>query len=264
MIIKDQLHREIIISKPLSRIVSLVPSQTELLVDLGLEEKIVGVTKFCVHPAHIRKTKKVVGGTKKVHYNKIKELEPDIILCNKEENTEEMVLELEKIAPVHVSNVIDIPDTLELIGQYGELFDRKEKSKVLLQNLRLKIEKFTSQPRPQLKVAYFIWRKPWMLAGENTFINTLLELNGWKNVAQTKKGRYPEIDLKELEVLKPDLILLSSEPFPFKEKHFKEIREHYGGRITLVDGEYFSWYGSRLEPAISYFRKFQMKLSNFL
>lgn len=116
----------------------------------------------------------------------------------------------------------------------------------------------------ELKVAYFIWREPWMLAGRNTFINTLLELNGWQNVVPDNNSRYPEINLEELQVLQPEVVLLSSEPFPFKEKHKKEVREHYNGKIELVDGEYFSWYGSRLLPAMRYFREFQMKLSNSL
>jgi iron complex transport system substrate-binding protein len=248
----------------LRRIVSLVPSQTELLCDLGLENELVGVTKFCVHPAHIRKSSKVVGGTKEVHLDKIRELRPDIILCNKEENTEGMVAKLEEIAPVHVSDVITFEDSLELIAQYGEIFEVEHLTFRLIEELEEAKTGFQeSLPKvKKLKVAYFIWREPWMVAGDDTFINTLLEINGWENIFKAKGDRYPALHLKDLESLQPDLVLLSSEPFPFKEKHQEEISNYSNGRIELVDGEFFSWYGSRLLPAFDYFRKFQMKLSN--
>lgn len=263
--IRDQLKRELNIKAVPKRIISLVPSQTELLVALGLEENIVGITKFCVHPDHLRKSKTVVGGTKKVHFDKIRDLNADIILCNKEENTLEMVLELEKIAPVHVSEIIDFEDVLNLIEIYGKLFDRTQKANQLIKKLLNKKREFENEiPMIPKKVAYFIWREPWMVAGRDTFINSLLKLNGWKNVFENKPGRYPEIDLKELKNLKPDLILLSSEPYPFKEKHIEEIRQICNAPIELVDGEYFSWYGARLIPAFEYFKKFQKLLSESL
>src|SRR5680860_282787 len=124
--IRDQLQRELNIKDVPKRIISLVPSQTELLVALGLEENIVGITKFCIHPKYLRKSKTVVGGTKKVHFDKIRALNPELILCNKEENTLGMVLELEKIAPVHVSEIIDFENVLILIEMYGKLFDRSK------------------------------------------------------------------------------------------------------------------------------------------
>lgn len=265
MIVRDQLQREIVLQEVPKRIVSLVPSQTELLCYLGLEEQILGVTKFCVHPDHIRKTKSVVGGTKEVHFNKIKKLEPDIILCNKEENTAEMVAELEKIAPVHVSNVITFEDSLELIAQYGELFQTETTTAGLIETLQREKNGFcNSLTESKLKVVYLIWRKPWMAAGGDTFINSLLEINGWENVFKNNKSRYPEVDLKDLSFQNADLVLLSSEPFPFKKKHAAEIAEHFKGRVELVDGEYFSWYGSRLLTAFNYFEKLQKQLSSSL
>ena len=263
MILRDQLQRKLEVKEDLQRIVSLVPSQTELLCDLGLKEKIVGVTKFCVHPGNIRKTSTVVGGTKSLHINKIAKLQPDIILCNKEENTPEMVTELEKIAPVHVSDILSFKDALDIIEVYGQLFRKKFEASALIESIIKEKESFELEikERRRLKVAYFIWRNPWMLAGRATFINSLLEVNGWENIISDPTSRYPEIDLKDLEFLQPDLILLSSEPFPFRDKHAVEITDHYSGAIELVDGEYFSWYGSRLLPAFKYFREFQMKLS---
>lgn len=262
--IRDQLQRELDMKSVPKRIISLVPSQTELLVTLGLEEHIVGITKFCVHPAHLRKSKVVVGGTKKVHFDKIRELNPEIILCNKEENTLEMVLELEKIAPVHVSEIIDIEDALQLIEMYGKLFDRTQEANHLNLKLRKKKSEFENEiPGLPKKVAYFIWRDPWMVAGGDTFINSLLKLNGWENVFENNPGRYPEIKPEELRSLEPDLILLSSEPYPFQEKHVEEMRQICPAHIELVDGEYFSWYGSRLIPAFDYFKKFQKLLSSY-
>src|SRR5690606_10328332 len=166
-----QLRRD----RPL-RIVSLVPSQTELLYDLGLEDQVVGITKFCVHPYHFKSVKTIVGGTKKVNLDRIQSLDPDIILCNKEENTREMVAELNSIAPVHVSDVCTIADTLALIEQYGQLFAcRTEASRITAKiDSRLREFKLFMQDKPVLKVAYFIWREPWMVAGGNTFIDHLL------------------------------------------------------------------------------------------
>jgi ABC-type Fe3+-hydroxamate transport system substrate-binding protein len=259
---RDQLERELNIKDVPKRIISLVPSQTELLVSLGLEESIVGITKFCVHPEHLRKSKTIVGGTKKVHFDKIRALNPDIILCNKEENTLEMVLELEKIAPVHVSEIIEFEDALILIEMYGEIFNRSQEANQLKLKLRRKKQEFKNEiPVIPCRVAYFIWREPWMVAGGNTFINSLLKLNGWENVFENSESRYPEIKLEELKRLKPDLILLSSEPYPFKEKHVEEIQQICKVRVELVDGEYFSWYGSRIIPAFDYFKNFKKFLS---
>lgn len=264
MIIHDQLNRELHIDQTPVRIISLVPSQTELLVDLGLEDHIIGVTKFCVHPQHLRKNKTIVGGTKEVDYDKIESLNPDIILCNKEENTPEMVKELEKISPVYVSDVISIEDAVEVIAHFGIIFNTRDLSASLIESFQTQLSEFKSIYKERRSVLYFIWRKPWMVAGKYTFINSLLELNNWENLANDPNNRYPDIEIEDLSGLNPDLVLLSSEPFPFKEKHLTEVRTHYKGPIELVDGEFFSWYGSRLIPALEYFRELQMKLSNSL
>lgn len=173
-----------------------------------------------------------------------------------------MVLELEKIAPVHVSKIIDFEDVLILIEMYGKLFDRSEEANQLNLELQKEKKEFEKEiPVVPGKVAYFIWREPWMVAGGDTFINSLLKLNGWENVFENNESRYPEIKPEELKNLKPDLILLSSEPYPFKENHIEEMRQICNVRIELVDGEYFSWYGSRLIPAFDYFKKLQKLLS---
>jgi iron complex transport system substrate-binding protein len=161
------------------RIVSLVPSQTELLYDLGLEENIVGITKFCVHPYHLMSTKKIVGGTKKANYDKIRLLEPDIIMCNKEENTKEIVEELKKICPVWVTDIFTIEDNFQMIADFGQLFDRRTEARKWNDKLAFALsdfQKFMAEI-PVKKVAYFIWKNPYMVAGSGTYINELLQLN---------------------------------------------------------------------------------------
>jgi iron complex transport system substrate-binding protein len=259
----DQLNRKVELEETPKRIVSLVPSQTELLVDLGLEDKLVGVTKFCVHPQELRQKKEVVGGTKQVNIDKVRRLAPDIILCNKEENTPQMVTELEELAPVHVSDVKSIDDAIELIREYGEVFGTREKAfeiagKILEQQNDFR--KFIVE-KPVKKVAYFIWKRPWMAVGKETFIDHLLRLNNFENVFFGEKSRYPEVEMKDVADKKPDLIFLSTEPFPFKEEDkeaFEKVVRRDG--IHIVDGEYFSWYGSRLVAAFSYFRSLHDKI----
>jgi ABC-type Fe3+-hydroxamate transport system substrate-binding protein len=258
MLIQDQLKRKLLLDKTPKRIISLVPSQTELMVDLGLSDSLFGLTKFCVHPEHLLKEKLIVGGTKNLRIEKIKTLRPDIILCNKEENTEEMVLQLEKIAPVHVSDIKSVSDSLELINQYGEIFSVSNEAGSLINRINLEMNSFKDfiQQFHECKVAYLIWKDPWMVAGGDTFINELLQLNNFKNIFKDTK-RYPEVTLDLLN--KVDYILLSSEPFPFQEKHIPELLAYIPAeKIKFVDGEFFSWYGSRLEKAFRYFKKWHL------
>jgi ABC-type Fe3+-hydroxamate transport system substrate-binding protein len=255
--ILDQIGNELEFQKTPVRIISLVPSQTELLVDLGLEESIVGVTKFCVHPVSIRKEKVIVGGTKNINIQKIKDLQPDIILCNKEENTKEIVELCLQIAPTHVSDIFILNDALELIDQYGLVFSCKTSADDLIQKIHLLFNDFKNfvKDKDSKKVAYFIWKKPWMVAGNNTFINFLLEINKFDNIYKTEQ-RYPEVDLEDLKLKNEiDYFLLSSEPYPFKKEDKEELQMQFKNQsILLVDGEMFSWYGTRLIKAFEYFK----------
>lgn len=251
---KDQLGNTINLSKIPQRIVSLVPSQTELLVDLGLRDTLVGITKFCVHPQDLRKEVKVVGGTKSLHYDKVKQLKPDLIICNKEENTEEMVIELQKIAPVWISDIYHIEDSLDMINTLGVICGAKEKAFEISSKINAEKNDFLEfvKGKPKKKVAYVIWEKPLMIAGKHTFINTLLEINGFQNICKDENSRYPEVKKDFLK--EADEILLSTEPFPFKEKHAIKLEEEIDVPTKIVDGEYFSWYGSRLINAFNYFK----------
>lgn len=226
-------------------IVSLVPSQTELLYDLGLDEATTGITKFCIHPDAWFQSKTRVGGTKTLHIDKIKDLQPDLILANKEENIKEQIEALLAVAPVWVSDIHTLEDALDMIRTIGRLTDRYEKADMIS---RLIEQRFGNikQPEEALNTLYLIWRQPWMSVGRNTFIHHVMERAGFGNSCKNH-ARYPELSSEEIRMLNPSLILLSSEPYPFKEKHIAELQELLpGAKIMLADGEMFSWYGSRL------------------
>ena len=254
MLVKDQLNRKLDFQTTPERIVSLVPSQTELLVDLQLKSKLVGITKFCVHPTELRKEVTVVGGTKNVYYSKIEALQPDIIICNKEENSEEIVKECSRIAPTWVSDIYTFEDSIEMIRSLGKVFNASENGSDLIAKIKYEKEVFSEfiKEKPHKKVAYLIWKNPYMAAGRNTFINALLQLNNFENVLTENTSRYPEISMSRLK--SADLVLLSSEPYPFSEKDVTKLKKTLQREVILVDGEYFSWYGSRLQNAFRYFK----------
>ncbi len=260
---KDQLHRNLYLDDFPQRIISLVPSQTELLVDLGLEENIIGITKYCVHPTRLKESKTIVGGTKKVNYKRIIALNADIIICNKEENTEEIVNELEKKFSVYVSDVTTINDSFKMILDFGQLFNAKPKADQLVTNIQSKLNAFNNfiEHYPSKKVTYFIWKKPWMVAGGNNYINDILKLNKFENIFENSPDRYLEVYIEYLTSLnpdlKPELILLPSEPYPFKKEHVDELKKYIDCQFAFVDGEMFSWHGSRLLKALDYFRELQ-------
>ncbi len=254
---KDQLNREIYLKEVPKRIISLVPSQTELLVDLGLEASIVGITKFCVYPKHLKKSKTVVGGTKQVKVEKIRGLQPDIILCNKEENSEAIINSLKDIAPIHISDIYNLEDSYALIKIYGQIFQVVQNAEQIVVSIEAQRKAYHRKKSlsSKFKVAYFIWKEPWMVAGSNTFIDTMITEAGFVNVFKGIE-RYPEITLDDDRLLATEIILLSSEPFPFKEKHVSMLKNTFPDKeILIVDGEMFSWYGSRMVLAFKYFTR---------
>lgn len=259
----DQIRFEHSFKTTPKRIISLVPSQTELLYDLGLEDEIVGITKFCVHPKHLKATKQIVGGTKQVKFEKIKALQPDIIIANKEENTKEIVEELSKICPVWVTNIVTIEDNLQMIADFGKLFNKRTEAQKWKDKISFAYHDFQQfiQDKSFRKVAYFIWANPYMVAGRDTFINEMLMLNRFQNIYE-ENGRYPEIELEKMrQEGDPEVVFLSSEPFPFKDEHAFEIgRNTHHAKTIFVDGEMFSWYGSRLLKAFDYFKQLHQKL----
>ena len=252
----DQMNRKVEINFPPRRIISLVPSQTELLFDLGLKDEVIAITKFCIHPHDKFKSTAKIGGTKTLNFDKIKELAPDLIIGNKEENEQEQIEELMKHYPVWMSDIKTLDDSLEMIGRVGELVNRAEEARQLKTEISdefFRLSKLSVKTGRNLSVAYFIWKDPYMVAGDETFINDMLNRCGLKNIF-SGRGRYPETNLEELQSLSPDLVFLSSEPYPFKDKHVAEMQELIpSAQILLVDGEYFSWYGSRIKGSPKYF-----------
>ncbi len=267
------------------RIISIVPSQTEVLYDLGLEETVAGITKFCVHPEGWFRTKTRVGGTKELKMDIIRDLQPDLIIANKEENVKEQVEELSLHYPVWVSDINSLEDALEMIGQIGKIVDRETRASEMITTIMENFSKLQLHLSPEvitgdlkskddlttfgyrlptlnsrLKTVYLIWQNPFMTAGGDTFIHSMLEAAGFENIFRNKK-RYPELDLSELLAAGCELLLLSSEPFPFKQKHIDELQPYLPDtKILLVDGEMFSWYGSRLLQAPAYFRALWQRL----
>lgn len=254
----DQLGRTINLSKLPERIVSLVPSQTELVFDLGLEQELVGITKFCIHPSHLLRDKKIVGGTKQLKPDEIARLKPDLILANKEENREEDILELSKSFPVWVSDVDSVKSGLAMIRQVGQLTGKKLEAGNLAEAIE---QAFNQLPfSPDYSAIYLIWDRPMMGVGGDTYISDCMEKAGFSNSLGQMK-RYPEIQLETLQELKPDFVFLSSEPYPFGLTHLVRLQEKLQhSKVVLVDGEMFSWYGSRMLDAAKYFRKLRTEI----
>ncbi len=251
-VVRDQLQQEIVLDTFPKRIISLVPSITELLFDLQLEDEVIGITKFCVHPKHWHQTKAKIGGTKNINVDIIASLKPDLIIANKEENIKEQVKALQTFAPVFITDVSNLDDALIMIESIGLITNRNNKAQHIIQNIKTGFSKI-HLPVNKLRVCYLIWKDPYITIGGDTFINDMLERCGFINVFADEK-RYPEISISQLSSLNCELIMLSSEPFPFKQKHVDELQTLTPStKILLVNGEMFSWYGSRLQHAPQYF-----------
>ncbi len=249
--ITDQMGREIQVSSQPKRILSLVPSQTELLYDLGLDTEVLGITKFCIYPEKWFKTKTRIGGTKNVNIELIKSLEPDLILANKEENNKEQIEALSAFAPVWVSEIDNYSEALTMIRAVAQITNRTENGQQLLAKIEKSFQQMLVHPlRPT--VAYLIWKDPYMSVGSNTFIHNILSLAGFQNCFADRL-RYPAVTVADLQEKAPEYVFLSSEPYPFKMNHIKALQAHLPQtKIHLVNGEMFSWYGSRMQFTSSY------------
>ena len=248
----DQMGRPVLAPHPPLRIVSLVPSQTELLFDLGLGQQLVGVTKFCIHPAEARHTASVIGGTKNFNFDKIAATQPDLIIGNKEENYAEGIAQLARHYPVWMSDITGLASALAMIRQVGAITGKSHLAQPLAAEIEQSFAALPSLAPVPVPVAYFIWRQPYMVAASGTFIDDMLARAGFRNVF-AHLGRYPEITLPQLAEAAPARIFLSSEPYPFQAKHVAEFKAVCpAAKIQVVDGELFSWYGSRLRLSAAY------------
>lgn len=257
----DQLNRVVDIPAHPQRIVSLVPSQTELLYDLGLEKEVAGITKFCIYPDRWFREKQRVGGTKSVHLEAVAALQPDLILANKEENTEEQIAALANDFPVWVSDVNNLDSAIHMIEKVSLITGKAEAGRRMTASIRTG---FSALPLPQNKptAAYLIWNNPCMTVGGDTFIHAMLEKAGFENVLASQT-RYPTTSMDQIKAARCQLIFLSSEPYPFTDKHRDEWQQQYpAARVMLVDGSMFSWYGSRLLQAPAYFKELHSQIGN--
>ncbi len=253
----DQTGRTIEIADQPKRIISVVPSLSELLSDLRLNDEVIGLTKFCIHPDEWFRNKTRVGGTKNLNIELIRSLNPDLIIANKEENEQHEIEALAAEFPVWISDIYTFTDAKRMILAIGQITNRYFESVSLLKNIDAAFDelRFSIKEYEPTSVAYFIWNKPMMVAGGDTYISQMLEACGLENVFG-KQNRYPEVTVDQVKASNPDMIFLSSEPFPFKQGHLDEFREKFPGTKSFcVDGELFSWYGSRMQYAPTYFLK---------
>jgi iron complex transport system substrate-binding protein len=240
------------------RIVSLCPSLTELVFDLGLGSALVGRTKFCVHPVGLVDAVEKVGGTKNPRLDRIIELRPDLVLLNEEENRREDAEALSEAGVAcHISLPRDVAETAEMVRSIGAAVGRATESEGIARDIEQRAARVLQDAAnsPQVSFAYLIWRDPIMTVSADTFISSMLELPGGRNVFSDLPDRYPTIDAELLAAADPDLVLLSSEPFPFAARHAQELTRLTGlplERFVLVDGELLSWHGSRTPRGIDY------------
>ena len=247
-------------TRPPQKIISLVPSQTELLWSLGLQQQVTGITKFCVHPQQWFTTKTRVGGTKMLNRDLIKKLSPDLIIANKEENVKEQIEILASEFDVWVTDVNTLEDALMMILDLGQLTHTESIASELVASIKKNF--YQLQPaHPSIPAVYLIWKDPYMTVGGDTFINNMMKRCGYQNMYEAKK-RYPVVSLQELKESNCQLILLSSEPYPFTLKNVDQLQQQFPGKkIILVDGEMFSWYGSRLLETPLYLKKLREDMS---
>lgn len=260
MIYTDQLQHAIELKQAPRRIISLVPSISELLWHLGLRSELIGITKFCIHPKQLYASATRIGGTKTLDLEKIKALRPDLIIGNKEENDEHQINALKKEFRVWMSDIYTLQDAINMINAVGELVNKPNEAFSMSEAISTS---FLQLRHCSKSVLYLIWQKPYMAAGKMTFIGDLLHQIGLVNVLADETGRYPVLEMADIQTLQPDVIFLSSEPYPFKEKEKDELQRLLPNtQVMLVDGELFSWYGSRLIKSVSYFNKLIINIKN--
>lgn len=246
------------------RIISIVPSQTELLFHYGLSNEVIGITKFCVHPEEWFRSKIRIGGTKQLNLQLIQSLQPDLVLANKEENVKEQVEAIASFCPVWCSDIATLTDAFNMMATIGTLTGKESNARATIQTIQNKFSVLSTTDKP-VRAAYLIWQKPYMTVGGDTFIHTMMETARLQNVFE-KRIRYPEVSMQELVNAEPEVILFSSEPFPFKQNHLKLFAHEWQKIIVsmphlkIVDGELLSWYGSRMIYAANYFRKLKETL----
>lgn len=240
-----------------ARIVCLVPSITELLCDLGLADRLVGRTGFCIHPAEVVAAIPKVGGTKDVNIEKIRRLAPTHLVVNIDENNKPDVDALADFIPhVIVTHPITPRDNLDLYRLLGGIFGAEDRAEILCQEFEQEFDALVATPKgPSQTMLYCIWKDPWMTVSRDTYIANMMVLAGWKHWTAGNDARYPTFQWSEALVAEIDQVLLSSEPYRFTESHVDALEKQIGKPVRLVDGEMMSWYGSRAIRGLRYLRQ---------
>ncbi len=260
--VTDDLGREVNIPFPPKRIISTVPSTTQFLFDLGLGDRVISKTKFCKYPTDKIARLPNIGGTKDLYIDKIRLLDPDLILANEEENTKTQIEELGEEFPVYVCKVRNYDEALQNILNTGKILGAEPKSFEIANQIHSDFAQLSIHKTSQT-VLYLVWKDPYMAIGKDTFINSMIEKCGFINAIEDTTSRYPKLDAEKIQNINPDLIFLSSEPFPFNQKHIQEIQKLLpNSKIELVDGEMFSWFESHLLKAAQYLKELTQKINS--
>ncbi|PYN37171.1 MAG: hypothetical protein DME01_05645 [Candidatus Rokuibacteriota bacterium] len=247
------------LARPPRRIVSLVPSITETLCALGLADALVGITVYCVEPHAIVSGKTRIGGEKNPDLEKIRRLEPDLVIANIEENLRDHVETLRSWSiPVWVTYPRTVAEGIQLIADLGAVTSTEARAAEILGQIEPLYDRVVSAAarRPPVAVFYPIWRGPYMTINRDTYIHDMLRVCGARNVFAERPERYPTVTLDEMAARRPAVILLPDEPFRFRRAHLADFAGYVdvpavrGGRIHLVDGKPFSWHGPRIAEAL--------------
>lgn len=246
------------------RLVSLVPSLTELICDLGLDAQLVGRTGFCIHPSERLQSIPKVGGTKDIDFETLRRLDPTHVVVNIDENPLQTVETLRAFVPHIIVTHPCLPeDNIALYRLFGFVFDRRAEAQRLVSALRraLTLARSTRQRVPPENVLYLIWREPWMSVSRVTYISAMLAAVGWNTQPETADARYPEIDPRQNWARRIDRVFLSTEPCHFQDKHLADAARLFGRPAHLLDGEMTSWYGSRAIAGLRYLSRMRRALA---
>lgn len=247
------------------RIVSLVPSLTETLWELGVGPSLVGVTKFCVHPPQAREQAAVVGGTKDPDVERIRRLQPDLVIADEDENQAEHLEALRAVARVHVTRIQDVADAARELSEIGRLVGREHDAEARAQQIQARAAELRSAASlfAALRIFVPIWRTPLMTIGRNTYMGDLVRLAGGRSVFENAPRKYFETTFDEVRAVEPEGVLLPTEPFHFGEKHRSEFAQALDlslDRVLVVDGQAFTWFGTRTLEGLECLREAVVRL----
>ncbi len=260
-IFQDDLKRRVTLPDHPRRIVCLCPSLTETLFALGAGHRVVGRTHYCVHPNPSVQSANTVGGTKDVNIASVVQLQPDLVIAEKEENVAEQIQCLAHTFPVCVFDVESIASALESIRKLGRISNTEVKAQKLASSIEAALS-VRHSPTQRLRVIYLIWQKPYIAAGSRTYINDVLHYAGFENLCHCGESRYPKLNHEQIVAHAPDVLFLATEPFPFDESHACHLRDHFApARVEIIDGEIMSWYGVRMTKLAPYLKQLNRLLS---